>query len=122
MLRQHDVQRRRRREAQRRRRALWYATRPPTKRQRARAARDKARRLGKMHFVGQICKRGHVVHVRGKRGSRRWVSTGICVRCDQLRRAEMSPAARTRERKAHAAYGRRCTRALKVLRELGLTL
>jgi hypothetical protein len=118
-----EAQRKRRREAQRRRRAVWYATRLPTKWRLAGKARDKARRAGKMHFVGQLCKRGHVGgRLGGGPGSKRWVSTDICLKCDQLRRAEMSSAQRAKVRRQHNAYGRRATFALKVLQNLGVKI
>jgi hypothetical protein len=89
-----------------------------TKPERAALARDKARAVGKLFFFGQPCRKaGH----NGKRHT----STGACWYCGWARR----PSLRTLPRKDHEHIlrlqrerGRRATRALRVLRELGLRL
>ena len=94
--------------------------RGPTKPQRAAKARAQARKIGRTTYQGQPCKYGH--------SGKRLVSTAMCAHPDCVRRYRHPPLhelpRKERERVLQQARdrGRRATRALQVLKELGLRL
>jgi hypothetical protein len=94
--------------------------RGPTKPERAGLAREKARRAGRTFYRGQKCKYGH----EGKR----FVNTAMCAHPDCVRRYRHPPLhelpRKEHERilREHRERGRRASKALAVLRELGLRL
>jgi hypothetical protein len=94
--------------------------RGPTKPELAAKARAKARKAGRTFYKGQPCKYGH--------SGKHLVSTAMCAHPDCVRRYRHPPLhelpRREHERLLRVARdrSRRATRALQVLKELGLTL
>jgi hypothetical protein len=88
-----------------------------TEPQRAAKARATARRLGREFYIGMPCRAaGHRKH---------FTATACCAECPPRHRPrlhELSAKERARVLKIHRDRGRRATRALAVLRELGLRL
>jgi hypothetical protein len=88
-----------------------------TEPQRAAKARATARRLGREFYIGMPCRAaGHRKH---------FTATACCAECPprhRLRLHELSAKERARVLKIHRDRGRRATRALQVLKELGLRI
>jgi hypothetical protein len=100
-----------------RRHRAFQKLRGLTEPQRAAKARAKARRLGREFYIGMPCRAGgHRKH---------FTATACCAECPPRHRPrlhELSAKERERVLKIHRDRGRRATRALQVLKELGLRL